>query len=96
MNRYKIQTKSAIIQLAMSTDNQQITSQQQPNVADEQRATSNVDQNTVQALTQLMSELQSVDTKSPDAEQNATSIVDNQGNRIDLNEELKKPSNIRK
>ena len=80
----------------MSTDNQQITSQQQPNVADEQRATSNVYQNTVQALTQLMSELQSVDTKSQEAEQNATSITDNQGNRIDLNEELKKPSNIRK
>ena len=80
----------------MSTDNQQVAAQQQPNTTDEQRAVSNVDQNTVQALTQLMSELQSVDTKSQEAEQNATSITDNQGNRIDLNEELKKPSNIRK
>jgi len=80
----------------MSTDNQQITNQQQPNTTDEQRTTANVDQNTVQALTQLMSELQSVDTKSSEAQANATSIVDNQGNRIDLNEELKKPSNIRK
>ena len=80
----------------MSTDNQQVAAQQQPNTTDEQGTISNVDQNTVQALTQLMSELQSVDTKSPEAEQNATSITDNQGNRIDLNEELKKPSNIRK
>ena len=80
----------------MSTDNQQVAAQQQQNTTDEQRAVSNVDQNTVQALTQLMSELQSVDTKSQEAEQNATSITDNQGNRIDLNEELKKPSNIRK
>ena len=78
----------------MSTDNQQIASQQVS--TNEQQVVSNVDQNTVQALTQLMSELQSVDTKSPDAQQNATSITDNQGNRIDLNEELKKPSNIRK
>jgi len=80
----------------MSTNNQQTTTQLPLDVKDQQQAISNVDQNTVQALTQLMSELQSVDTKSPEAEQNATSITDNQGNRIDLNEELKKPSNIRK
>lgn len=80
----------------MSTDNQQVTIQQQQESTDEQRAISKVDQNTVQALTQLMSELQSVDTKSPEAQANATSITDNEGNRIDLNEDLKKPDNIKK
>lgn len=79
----------------MSTNNQQITSQQQVST-DGQRAVSNVDHNTVSAITRLIQELQSVDTKSPEAQANATSITDNQGNRIDLNEELKKPNVIKK
>ncbi len=49
-----------------------------------------MDSNTVQALNQLVNELQTVDTTSPEAEQNATSISDGNGGRIELNEDLDK------
>jgi len=57
---------------------------------------STVDSNTVQALSQLMNELQSIDINSPEAKLNETSISDGNGGRIDLNEDLKKPDNIKK
>jgi len=40
-----------------------------------------------EALTNLADALGSVDPKAPDAEANATSISDNNGGRIDLNQD---------
>ena len=40
-----------------------------------------------QALTNLADALSSVDPKAPDAEANATSISDNNGGRIELNQD---------
>lgn len=47
-------------------------------------------------LTQVMDAMKSVDTKSPEAQANATSIADNNGGRIELNEDLKNPKIIKK
>jgi hypothetical protein len=48
------------------------------------------------ALVQLVSELDAVDTNSPLAELNETTISDNNGGRIELNEDLDDPDNLRK
>ncbi len=47
-------------------------------------------------LTQVMDAMRSIDTKSPDAQANSTSITDNNGGRIELNEDLKNPKIIKK
>lgn len=44
----------------------------------------------------LLDALQSVNPKSSDAEDNKTSISDNNGGRIDLDEDLTKPEVIKK
>ena len=49
-----------------------------------------------EALVQLVSELDAVDTNSPLAELNETTISDNNGGRIELNEDLDDPDNLRK
>lgn len=43
--------------------------------------------NSQQTIIDLASTLQSVDTKSPEAKLNATSIVDAEGKRIELNQD---------
>lgn len=48
------------------------------------------------ALTDLVDALQSVDTQSPEASLNATSIEDNNGDRIELNEDPSDPNVIKK
>ena len=47
-------------------------------------------------LTDLVDALQSVDTTTPEATLNATSIEDNNGNRIELNEDPADPNVIKK
>ena len=51
---------------------------------------------TVQALNQLMSEVKPVEPNTEEAKLRETTIVDNDGNRIELNEDLKKPDDIKK
>lgn len=80
----------------MNTDNNEPTQQDNNQTQDPQKVVSTVDANTVQALSQLMNELQSIDINSPEAKLNETSISDGNGGRIDLNEDLKKPDNIKK
>lgn len=48
------------------------------------------------ALTDLVDTLQSVDMESPEASLNATSIADNNGGRIELNEDSTDPNVIKK
>lgn len=49
-----------------------------------------------QPLADLVDALQSVDTQSPEASLNATSIEDNNGDRIELNEDPSDPNIIKK
>lgn len=49
-----------------------------------------------QPLADLVDALQSVDTTTPEASLNATSIEDNNGGRIELNEDLSDPNVIKK
>ena len=63
----------------------------------QQSTESNESSNSGQAqLTDLVDALQSVDTTSPEASLNATSIEDNNGGRIELNEDPSDPSVIKK
>ena len=48
-----------------------------------------------QPLTDLVGALQSVDTTTPEATLNATSIEDNNGDRIELNEDSSDPMLLR-
>lgn len=74
----------------MNTDDPKSdSSQSQPNVSDPAQATGN-DQN----LVDLVDALQSVDPSSPEASLNPTSIDDNNGGRIELDEDS--PSVIKK
>lgn len=41
-----------------------------------------------QDLTNLVNVMQSVDTNTPEAKENATSIDDNNGGRVELNEDI--------
>ena len=67
----------------MNTDDpKNDSSQSQPNVSDSAQDTGN-DPN----LIDLVDALQSVDSSSPEAPANATSIDDNNGGRIELNED---------
>ena len=67
----------------MSTDGpKNDPSQSQPNASDPAQDTGN-DQN----LVDLVDALQSVDPSSPEAPANATSIADNNGGRIELDED---------
>lgn len=52
--------------------------------------------NSGQPMVDLVDALQSVDTQSPEASLNATSIEDNNGGRIELNEDPSDPSVIKK
>ena len=65
------------------------SSQLQPNASDPTQDTGN-DQN----LVDLVDALQSVDPSSPEAPANATSITDNNGGRIELDEDS--PNAIKK
>lgn len=49
-----------------------------------------------QNLAGMVDALQDVDTQAPNAELNATSISDNNGGRIELNEDLAGPNVIKK
>lgn len=49
-----------------------------------------------QNLAGMVDALQDVDTQAPNAELNATSISDNNGGRIELNEDLDGPNVIKK
>lgn len=71
----------------MSTDDPK---QDAPQSTSEPTQDSGNDQN----LTDLVGALQSVDTNSPEASSNATSIDDNNGGRIELDEDS--PSVIKK
>ncbi len=48
------------------------------------------------SIANLVEALQAVDPNSPDAEANKTSISDNNGGRIELNEDLDGPDTIKK
>ena len=49
-----------------------------------------------QGLSDLMQVMRSVDVNAPDAKKNETSISDNNGGRIELDEDLKNPKVIKK
>ena len=68
----------------MNTDdpNQAPSDNNQPQPTD-----SNDSSNSSQSLADLVDALQSVDTTTPEATLNATSIEDNNGDRIELNED---------
>ena len=63
-------------------DSKNDTSQSQPNTSDPAQATGNDP-----SLVDLVDALQSVDPSSPEAPANATSIGDNNGGRIELDED---------
>ena len=68
-----------------------------PNDNNQQQLTdSSEGSNSGQALTDLVDALQSVDTTTPEASLNATSIEDNNGDRIELNEDPANPNVIKK
>ena len=69
----------------MNTDD----SPQQPTYSSESN-------NSGQSVADLVDALQSVDTTTPEASLNATSIEDNNGDRIELNEDPSDPSVIKK
>lgn len=52
--------------------------------------------NTVEALNQLASQVKPVSADPAQAKLDETTIIDNDGNRIELNEDLKKPDVIKK
>ena len=55
--------------------------------SDNQQQTTDSSSDSGQPLADLVDALQSVDTESPEASLNATSIEDNNGDRIELNED---------
>ena len=67
-----------------------------PNQTLQQPTDSNESSNSSQPMVDLVDALQSVDTESPEASLNATSIEDNNGGRIELNEDPTDPSVIKK
>lgn len=76
----------------MDTDNpSQITSSD-----NNQQQVTNSSNDSGSVLTDLVDALQSVDTQSPEASLNATSIEDNNGGRIELNEDPTDPNVIKK
>ncbi|MBI3103653.1 hypothetical protein HYZ05_01810 [Candidatus Daviesbacteria bacterium] len=78
----------------MNTDNPNPT----PPSDNSQQQTSDSSNNndSGQPLADLVDALQSVDTESPEAGLNATSIDDNNGGRIELNEDPSDPNVIKK
>lgn len=80
---------------SQSTDNQaqnqQSLSQQQAFTPQSQNDPTSF-ASTVQALNQLMSEVKPIESNTEEARLRETTIVDNEGGRIELNEELNKPS----
>lgn len=62
----------------------------------QQAADSNNNNDSGQPLADLVDALQSVDTNTPEAALNATSIEDNNGDRIELNEDPSDPNIIKK
>lgn len=52
--------------------------------------------NTVEALNQLASQVKPTSADPAQAKLDETTIIDNDGNRIELNEDLKKPDVIKK
>ena len=60
---------------------------QAPPSDNNQQQTTNSGSDSGQPLTDLVDALQSVDTESPEASLNPTSIDDNNGGRIELNED---------
>jgi len=83
----------------MNTDQQAVT--QPPNPVEPQDNTKQTPDplnwaNTVQALNQLASEVKPASTNPAEAKLDETTIIDNDGNRIELNEDLKNPNVIKK
>ena len=64
--------------------------------SDNQQQTTDSSSDSGQPLADLVDALQSVDTESPEASLNATSIEDNNGDRIELNEDPSDPNVIKK
>ena len=83
----------------MNTDQQAVTQPQNP-VEPQDNSKQTPDPlnwaNTVQALNQLASEVKPASTNPAEAKLDETTILDNEGNRIELNEDLIKPSVIKK
>jgi hypothetical protein len=83
----------------MNTDQQVVTQLQKP-IETQNNAQQVPDPlnwaNTVQALNQLASEIKPVSADPAEAKLDETTILDNNGNRIELNEDLKKPDVIKK
>lgn len=52
--------------------------------------------NTIEALNQLASQVTPANADPAQAKLDETTIIDNDGNRIELNEDLKKPNVIKK
>lgn len=59
----------------------------QPATQEQRQDQSDPTPDSPQALAGLVDAMDSVDTNSPNADQNATSISDNNGSRIELNED---------
>ena len=78
----KIIKKSGIIR-CMNTDDPNQTTPSDNN----QQQTSEPSYDSGQPIIDLVDALQSVDTQAPEASLNATSIEDNNGDRIELNED---------
>ena len=68
-----------------------MNSDQSTQSVNNQDSSENSQESTGQALVDLVSALQSVDTNSPDADQNASSIDDGNGGRIELNQDKLNP-----
>jgi len=83
----------------MNTDQQAVTQPQNP-VEPQDNTKQTPDPlnwaNTVQALNQLASEVKPVSADPAEAKLDETTILDNDGNRIELNEDLIKPNVIKK
>ncbi len=83
----------------MNTDQQAITQPQntpQPQDNGQQISDPLNWANTVEALNQLASQVKPVSADPAQAKLDETTIIDNDGNRIELNEDLKKPDVIKK
>jgi len=76
----------------MSTDDPNPT----PPSDNNQQQTTESNSDSSQSLADLVDALQSVDTEAPEAGLNATSIDDNNGDRIELNEDPSNPNVIKK
>lgn len=64
--------------------------------SDNQQQATDSSSDSSQPMVDLVDALQSVDTESPEASLNATSIEDNNGDRIELNEDPSDPNVIKK